>query len=681
MAGKALHLLMLISFVMFCVKTNAQNNSDEKQRQIEKIIESVAESDDGEGDSPQVLDDLEKFSERPLNINTATAEEFEQLHLLDLNQINEILNYRKNYGYFLSDYELHTLKTLTPGIIKALEPFISFVQPDSAKKGRRVRQELLMRAKTTLPIAKGYTSVSENKTAAYPGMPLSLYTRYHFEIANKLELGFITDHDAGEEFFKGSNRRGFDYYSGFLSWQSKSFVQQIIVGDYYLKFGQGLNYWSGSGIGKSSNVINIIKAGGRIRPYTSTDENQYFRGIAAMVGKGSLKTTLFYSDKKRDANLTLDKASGDTVFTSLKTGGYHRTNSELDDEKALREQDFGIYSEWQNNNFSLGGLFSHQQFNLNMITGTAAYKAKSFSGNENTNMGVDYRLIFNKIQLFGEAAISMNQKTAFIQGMIWHVHPQLNLSFYYRYFDPGFHSFYGNPLSEGTEGRNERGFYTGIEVYPFSRVKIFGYADFYHFPWLTYSTIAPSSGKDFMAQIEFSPSQRLFFYLKGKFEIKPQKYTKETNDPFDFNESVNKMRIHFEWRLSDCFMLKNRFEWVNYSFYQTKEDGYLGYQDIDFTVISKLNLIMRYAIFNTDGYNSRVYCYENDLLYSFSFPEFHGKGQRLFVNLRWQPLKNFTFYFKAGHTIHSGEKSWGTGNDLTMGNNRTELRTELYFKF
>jgi hypothetical protein len=184
MAEKVVYLLMLISLMMFCARINAQNNADEKQRQIEKIIESMAESDDGEGDNPQIVDDLEKFSAHSLNINAATAEELEQLHLLDLSQIKEILNYRKTYGYFFSDYELHALKTMTPDIIDAIEPFISFIQPDEPKKAKRVRQELLMRAKTSLPMAKGYSSVSENKPAVYPGIPLSLYTRYHLEIAN-----------------------------------------------------------------------------------------------------------------------------------------------------------------------------------------------------------------------------------------------------------------------------------------------------------------------------------------------------------------------------------------------------------------------------------------------------------------------------------------------------------------
>lgn len=664
---------------MICAKINAQDITNEKERQIEQIMESLGESDEGEN-SPQTLEDLVKLSENPLNINTATSEEFEQLHLLDLNQIAEILNYRERYGYFLSPYELRALKTLTPEKIKALEPFLIFVSPEESYKNKNIRQQIIMRAKTTLPKAKGFDSVSEDKPAAYPGFPVSYYSRYNFEIPNKIELGFSVDQDAGEEFFKGSNKSGFDYYSGFLSFRSKSFIREITIGDYCLKFGQGLNYWSGSAIGKSTNVINLVKTGQGIRPHTSTDENLFFRGIAATLGKGALTATLFYSDKKRDANLSVDKASGDTVFTSLQTDGYHRTKSEKEDEKSVSEQNFGIYSEFKTHRFSFGALLSHQTFSLDMITGTSAYKAKSFSGNENTNAGLDYRLVFNKIQLFGEAAMSMNQKTAFIQGMIWHLHPQINVSLFYRCFDPGFHSFYGNPLSEGSEARNEKGFYNGIEIYPLAGVKISGYADFYHFPFLTYSTLAPSSGKDLLGQIEFTPSNKLYFYIKGKFETKPQKYTKE-KESFDYNETVNKIRIHEEWKILNWLLLKNRFEWADYSFYKIKEKGYLAYQDLDFTLGRWMDLTFRYAYFNTDGYNSRIYTYENDLLYSFSFPEFHGKGHRMYLNLKWRLWENLTLYFKAGRTVHSGVQTWGSGNDLTQGNYRTELKTELYLKF
>jgi hypothetical protein len=677
------YLLGLIALTIFCIPANAQTLNEEKDRQIELIIESMAQSLSGDDDSPLLLDDLTRYAENPLNINTASAEELERLNLLTYNQIRNILDYRLKYGSILSNYELNAVDGLTTETIKSLAPFISFEQPEDSSgiKNKRISQRLILRGKTSFPLARGYSSVSENKPAVYTGPPVGLYSRYNLEIPGKLEAGFIADHDAGEEFFKGSNHSGFDYYSGFISWQGKSFLRQVTVGDYYLLFGQGLTYWSGSGLGKSGDVMNIMRTGQGARPNTSTDENLYLRGIAAVLGQGPLKLMLFYSNKNRDANLVIDKITGETQFTSLKTEGYHRTAAEIHDEKVLNEQDAGIVGELRLEKFRLGVLYSCQHFGLNMITGTSAYKAKSFAGNENTNLGVDYQLGFRHIQLFGEAGISGNSKPAIAQGLIWRAHPQFGLAFYYRYFDPGFHAFYGNPLSEGSEGRNERGIYTGVEIYPFAKIKISGYVDFYHFPWLTYSTLKPENGRDILGQIDFKFSDKLNFYLRGKFETKPQKTNAEANNPGDYNETVNKLRLHSDWRLTDKILLKNRIEFTMYSFNNLKENGFLFYQDLGLSPSQKLNIWFRYAWFNTDGYNSRIYTWENDLPYTFSIPEFHGKGQRIYLNLKWQPAKYLTTYIKAGYTLHGDTPSWGSGNDLTCGASRSDLRAELCLRF
>ena len=334
-----------IFLTAFCLILNAQDLDNEKDNLIEQIIESLGESNEGEAYNPLILDDLIKYSEKPLNINMATVGELERLNVLDFGQIQNILAYRKKYGYLLSAYELNAVDGLTLITIKALEPFISFDQPTDSSliKAKRVYQKVILRGRSSFPIPKGYSAVSDKKPAAYPGIPVGLYSRYYLEIPGMLELGFIADQDAGEEFFKGSNRYGFDYYSGFISWQSNSFVRQLTVGDYSLRFGQGLNFWSDSGTGKSSNVMNILKSGQGIRPYTSSDENLYFRGLSAVLGYGPIKLMLFYSNKKRDANLVTDKISGETNFTSLKIGGYHRTGSEIEDEKILQEINTGAY--------------------------------------------------------------------------------------------------------------------------------------------------------------------------------------------------------------------------------------------------------------------------------------------------------------------------------------------------
>jgi hypothetical protein len=681
MADKVGCLLILIFILALRVPLNAQNLNDEKDRQIEQVIESMTESGNGEDDCPLIIEDLTRYSENPLNINTASAEELERLNIIDFIQIQNIIAYRKQYGYILSPYELNAVDGLTPELIKALEPFVSYSQPSDTIKTKRVYQKMLVRGKTSFPFAKGYSSAAENKPAAYSGIPAGFYSRYSLEIPGNLEVGFITDHDAGEDFFKGTNPYGFDYYSGFISWQGKSFIHQIILGDYYLRFGQGLNFWSGSGIGKSANVMNIFKSGQGIRPYTSTDENQFFRGIATVLGKGPLKLTLFYSNKIRDANTTVDKNSGEQYFTSLETSGYHRTSSEIEDEKILPEQDAGAYGELRLDKFRLGAQFSYQHFRLNMITGTAAYKAKNFSGNENFNTGIDYQLALHRLQLFGEAGMSMNLKPAVVQGLIWHAHPQFNLSLYYRYFDPGYYAFYANALSEGSGCRNERGFYTGVELNPLPKVKVSSYTDFYHFPWLTYSTLASSSGRDIMVQVDYSLLKNLDIYLQGKSETKSQKSTIAAGNPSDYDETTNKLRLNCEWRVNDKLMFKSRVEYAGYFYHNLTENGYLALQDMVYSPDSKIELWFRYAYFHTDGYNSRIYTYENDLLYSFAIPEFYGEGHRIYLNLKWKPLQNLTTYIKVGYTLHAGKDSWGSGNDMTMGNNRTELRGEMCLRF
>ena len=681
MKGK--FVILLFSSMVIFLQGFSQNKDDQKEKQMEQAIESIAESDETDIANSVILDDITKITEHPVNINMASQEELENLYILDFRQIQNIMAYRKQYGFFVSFSELAAVEGMTPEVIAELTPFITFEVPsDSISHSRKsIYQRAILRVKTSFPQATGYRSVSEGKGAVYPGMPVSIYSRYQLEIPGKFELGLITDNDAGEAFFRGSNKSGFDYYSGFISWKGRGFVRQVTVGDFLLRFGQGVNYWTGSGLGKSGNVLGIMKSGQGIRPYTSTDENRYFRGISTTLGSGPFKLMLFYSNKNRDANIISGTETGGQYFTSLQTSGYHRTSSETADEKSLNEQVTGGYSELRLEKFRIGALFVAQHFGLPMDAGSSPYKAKSFSGTANYNLGLDYQWALPKVQFFGEAGLSKSRKPGFVQGLVWHAHPQISWALYYRYFDPGFHTFYGSSLSESSGNRNESGLYTGVMLYPLPKVKLSCYVDIYRFPWLTYSTMSPGNGTDYMAQVDIAFSRKFSFYLKGKYESKPQKLSGGTGIAADYDEITTKLRIHTAYILSERFTLRTRIEYAGYSLNGANEDGFLIFQDILYTPFRKLNLWFRYAIYNTDGYNSRIYTYENDLLYSFSIPEFHGKGKRFYLNLKWAPTSRVTAYLKAGYTIHNGVLSWGSGNDVTSGNDRFELRGQLYFRF
>ena len=58
----------------------------------------------------------------------------------------------------------------------------------------------------------------------------------------------------------------------------------------------------------------------------------------------------------------------------------------------------------------------------------------------------------------------------------------------------------------------------------------------------------------------------------------------------------------------------------------------------------------RFAFYSTGGYNSRLYAYENDLLYSFSVPALYGKGIRAYFNLQQKFGNQFTLWLKFATT-------------------------------
>ena len=169
--------------------------------------------------------------------------------------------------------------------------------------------------------------------------------------------------------------------------------------------------------------------------------------------------------------------------------------------------------------------------------------------------------------------------------------------------------------------------------------------------------------------------------MKGKQEFKPQKTSGGSGISADHDEITTNLRIQLENVISGKLTLRTRFEYAGYSFNGIHENGFLFFQDLVYTPKLKFSLYLRYARFRTDGYNSRIYTFENDLLYTFSIPEFHGNGHRVYLNLKWSPASNVSVYLKTGCTIHEGVSSWGSGNDVTSGNKRIELRGQLYFRF
>ena len=86
--------------------------------------------------------------------------------------------------------------------------------------------------------------------------------------------------------------------------------------------------------------------------------------------------------------------------------------------------------------------------------------------------------------------------------------------------------------------------------------------------------------------------------------------------------------------------------------------------------------VLRLQYFETDGYNSRIYAYENDVLYSYSIPAFSDKGFRYYLTLNYDLTKKLSFWLRWAQTIYKNRNTVGSGLDEIQGSRRTEVKLQ-----
>jgi len=545
---------------------------------------------------------------------------------------------------------------------------------------------LLLRSQRVLETQKGF-SVPETPEGSgnFKGGPASAYLRYSYQMKNKVLAGFTAKNDAGEEFFKGSNKHGFDFYSFYLQINKMKFVKTLLIGDYRVYFGQGLAVWSGFSFGKSPIVMSSMQRNPGITRYQSSDENNFFRGSAITLNLKPLEVTFWASRNRIDANITAkDTLSGDvTEVSSLQTSGLHTTNSEITDEDAIRSNVLGSNVSFVKPNLRVGITALYYTYSSNLISDIKPYNLYYFRGNSNYNLSCDFRYRAGNVILFGEEATSQSGGIALLNGVQTYVNSRLSFTVLSRYYQRTYQAMYGNAFGENTRNNNEAGLFVGLECKPFKYTTISGYVDVFRFPWLTYSADMPSSGRDFLAQISVDPNNRLQMYLQYRNKSKDDNYSTDVDAKNSIGR-INQQRVRYNlsYTASENIILRSRLELSRYKneFSVTTRGFYIG-QDMEFSLSkAPFRFYLRYAIFDTDDYNSRVYAYENDLLYAFSIPAFYDKGTRAYIMAKYSPGKHFDFWLKYGITQYTNRETVGTGLYEIQGNSKSEIKVQMLMK-
>ena len=680
--------------------------------QIQQQLENIAENTENEDADYTILTEVLVYSsENPINLNKTNIEELRALQLLNDIQINSLLSHIENNGKLITIYELQGISGFDLQSIRKILPYVKvtdnftsahFSTKEMFKNGQH---SILLRYGRTLEDQTGFSSTDSSSlyksmNSRYIGSPDKIYARYRFTYGTNISWGITAEKDQGELFFKnkqkytydwyekslnGNQKTGFDFYSAHFFLKNIKRIKALAVGDYQATFGQGLTIWSGQAFGKSSDIISTKKSGRGISPYTSVDENLFMRGAATTLGYKKIEATVFYSRKRIDANVSDTTDTGEAAqISSLQETGSHSTSSELADKDAILQTLIGGNVSYKGKKFNVGLSALSYQLDVDLKRSLSYYNQFEFSSSKNLNIGADYNLIHRNFNFFGEASMSKNGGKAFVNGVLISLDPRLSFTVMHRYYQRNFQNLLSNGFAESSTAANEKGVYIGLVAKPTNRTTVTVYYDRFEFPWLKYQVNAPSYGNDYMAQFNYTPSKKIDMYLR----IRSRDKQKNTSDAVVIDYLVpvkqSNYRFNISYTITPSIKLKNRIELIDYKLDNNKtQKGYLVYQDIVYSKLGKpLSVTLRYALFETDSYDARIYAYENDVPGSYSIPAHYNRGSRFYIMLDYNLTKRIELWFRYSQTVYDNKQMISEGS-LTeiQGNTKSEIRAQLKFKF
>lgn len=654
-------------------------DSTSVEEQLEKAFEEIDPEENGQV-GEQLTQFLEDLATDPVNINRAKLDELLQIPGINLKIARAILEYRATKP-FESKNELLEVSGIGPATYSRIHIYISigrtrerfrdmYLRPGYWLTNKRM--EVFSRYQRDLQEAEGY--IRSDSLGGYLGSPIKYYQRVRMT-TNHLSMNLTQEKDAGEP-LNGIN--GFDFISGHIALINNGKLNELVVGDYSLSFGQGLVLWSGGAFGKGREVVSTVSKNERgIKPYSSAQETDFFRGVAASYGD-KIELTGFYSERPRTASVI---GVDTTRFPS--STGFHRTNNELGRKNNIYQMTTGGRVRVDSPIGLVGVTGYYNRFSSYITKGTLLSSAYDYEGREQSVFGIDYRVLLKNSFLFGELARSENGGFGGIAGIETPLGYNTEMVLAYRNYQKNFQSFLASGFGEQSSGpQNEEGFYVGLRHTLNRKITISGYFDQFKFSAPRFGTSQPTGGYDVLALGEIDFDRNLKVYLLARSETKDEEYislNQMGNEEVKLaHEKRSSIRANFEYQVSPLVRMRSRVEIIrNKAAGSSWETGFLIYQDLRVQPIPKLRIDGRVTLFDTDSFSTRIYQFESDLLYVMSNTVLYDRGQRAYVTLKYDITTFLDIWFKYGITIFEDQHSISSGLNEIQGNIKNSIGVQI----
>lgn len=600
---------------------------------------------------------LSEYAEHPININTATREDLEQFPFLSAQQIEDIQAYIYQYGAMKSLGELAMIESIDWYQRQLMGCFFyagdvkQHTFPSLSQVAKYGKHELVGYAKIPFYERKG-------DKEGYLGYPYKHWLRYQFHYGDYVKMGFVGSQDAGEPFFGGKNRLGYDFYSYYLQIRKWGRLKNLTVGKYRLRTGMGLILNNDFGFGKLSILSSLGKMGTSIRVHSSRYAANYLQGAAATlrVAKG-LDMSVFLSYRKIDATV-----KNDSVSTIVETG-LHRTEAEIEKQRAASAFLVGGNINYASNGWHLGATGICYGYSLPLHPNKSQLnKRYAPEGKNFWNASIDYGYVSHRLTLQGETAAGDCGTFATINTASYLFSEHFSLLALYRFYPYRYYAIYSNSFAAGSDVQDESGGYVGLRWTPSSKWVVEMYGDIAYFAWPKYRMIESTYSTDYLLSAVWKPSTVITVGARYQYKNKYQVETQRARLSLGIDKNVWSSKTQVDATLlkgshgcmvSESFSLKYRWLRLN---------GVVGY-------------------FHTTDYNSRVYAFEPSMLYSMSFGSYYGEGIRYAFLVKTEIGKHLVVVGKWGTTDYFDRNHISSGYQQINGSAQSDLELQVKWKW
>ena len=629
---------------------------------------------------PEEVFDIQEDSRSVLlKLNSASSEELETSGLFTPFQVHQLMKYRDRFGAIYSIYELAALPGFDASKLPALEHYLEINPGLKTPVTKRTKHMVMMDMGLTQPKSVAYHADPDGKgERVYAGSPLFTTLRIRSQAGNHLSMGLTYEKDAGETAFQKGRPQ---FLSGYLQYQGKHILKQLVAGTFQLNHGLGLVNGSSFFHHPSSMRVNQ-RTLSMLRPYASKTEQRFERGLACQMARNRFQLLLWASHTRQD--LSPGPLTGNPGETSWwehqRSTGLHRTHGELEGRDLAARISGGLQL-----------LYRHREFALGVMTGT---ERMSITRKGNTLLGKNFdplthhtaslhgSWLHGRWQLFGELAAEGSQSLACQVGCVIQFNDFLRGTLLAHRYGHKYRGSLPSSYASGSQVKNEQGVAFHLHMEPGRWLVADITGELFHYPFPRYQTLVPSHAYRMDLSLKNPGTNPLQWRIRivsktwqstpvhGTIGIRPLEQSRVTR--FDG-------RLHHQ--TGTLLTWQTRLVISLLSTAQNPVPAYAAMEQANFQIRSFLHCSVQFVMFHVKDWENRIYLYEPGFYYSFSFPSYYGRGQKTTLLLTLKALKGITLSAKFSTIYYPHRETLRSGNDLVMGNRLWETGIQLRLTF